>query len=61
TLPYNLSSITYSNGIIELPINQTALTLQNNTDDVQNGSPTLTIPFGLAIGSPLDLTSVSST
>ena len=63
TLPYNLSSITYTNGNIELPINQTALTLQNNTDAFNGSvvSPNLPIPFGLAIGTASKLTSVSST
>ncbi|MBQ5492451.1 MAG: hypothetical protein IIT78_01050, partial [Mycoplasmataceae bacterium] len=63
TLPYNLSSITYANGNIELQINQTALSLQNNTDafNGQVGSPTLPIPFGLAIGTASNLTSVSIT
>ena len=63
TLPYNLNSITYQNGILELPINQTALTLQNNTDAFNGSvvSPNLPIPFGLAIGTASNLTSVSST
>ena len=63
TLPYNLSSITYNNWTIELPINQNALNLQNNTDDFdgQTSTPSLTIPFGLAIGTISNPTSVSST
>ena len=63
TLPYNLNDIICKNGIIKLPINETALQLQNNTDGIndQTNSPTLVIPFGLAIGTTSDLTSVSST
>ena len=63
TLPYNLSGITCNNGTIELPINQNALNLQNNTDDLYDEviTPSLTIPFGLAIGTISNPISVSST
>lgn len=67
TLPYTENSIIYANGVIQMPINTTALYEQNNTDGNSTANPsgatsdTLTIPFGLSIGTASNPTSVSST
>ena len=67
TLPYTESTITYADGVIQMPINTTALYEQNNTDGNSTANPsvatsdTLTIPFGLSIGTASNPTSVSST
>ena len=67
TLPYTESTITYADGVIQMPINTTALYEQNNTDGNSIANPsgatsdTLTIPFGLSIGTASNPTSVSST